>query len=122
MKIQAFTSPHVFEALRPEWNALLQNSQQNYVFLTHEWQSTWWQAYHPGELWVLTLRDEADNLQAIFPWFIHTQPEKGRIVRWIGCVEVTDYLGAILQKTPGRSPAGYGCGLSGGAQRPLRPH
>ncbi len=81
-----------------EWNELLSRSVTNCIFLTWEWQSIWWDAYRPGELWVQTCRDDHDRLIGIAPWFIEKNPTHGRIIRTIGCVDVTDYLDVIVDR------------------------
>ncbi len=96
MKIAAHNQPELFQQLQNEWNELLARSHSNRIFSTWEWQSTWWSAYHPGELWVITCRDDTDRLIGIAPWFIDTTEQYGRVVRPIGCVEVTDYLDIIV--------------------------
>ena len=96
MKLTAYNQPELFKELQGEWNELLARSHSNRVFSTWEWQSTWWTAYHPGELWVITCRDDANRLVGIAPWFIESTKENGRVVRPIGCVEVTDYLDIII--------------------------
>lgn len=95
MKLTAYNHIALFDELRSEWNELVERSIANRVFSTWEWQSTWWQAYQPGNLWVITCRDDHDRLLGIAPWFIETNPTHGRVVRSIGCVEVTDYLDII---------------------------
>ncbi|MBZ0310293.1 MAG: GNAT family N-acetyltransferase [Anaerolineae bacterium] len=96
LKIEAFHTEEAFSRLRDEWNPLLESSPRNRLFMTWEWQSTWWAAYHPGELWIITVRDSQNTLIGLAPWFIHPHP-KGRLVRSIGCVEVTDYLELIIR-------------------------
>lgn len=96
MKLTAYAQESVFEALRAEWNELLHRSTSDRIFSAWEWQSIWWTAYEPGELWVITCRDENGRLIGIAPWFIQPHPEYGRVVRSIGCVEVTDYLDIIV--------------------------
>lgn len=98
MKLITYEQADAFETLRPEWNELLRRSDSDRVFSTWEWQSTWWEAYHPGQLWIVACRDEKDRLIAIGPWFIETHPVHGRVVRSIGCVEVTDYLDIIVDR------------------------
>jgi len=97
LKITAYNSQIGFTELRDEWNILLERSHRRLIFLTWEWQYHWWQAYHPGDLWLLAVRDvdNNDQLVAIAPWFIDEHP-KGRLVRSVGCVDVTDYLELIL--------------------------
>ena len=89
MHLELITTLEQFEALQSDWNALLHYNATNEIFLTWEWQSTWWQVYHPGTLWVITARNETGQLVGIAPWFLE-QPD--RVIRTIGCVEVTDYL------------------------------
>lgn len=96
MEIKAFQTESAFEMLRAEWNTLLSQSTHNHLFLTWEWQSTWWKVYQAGTLWILAIYDE-DRLVGIAPWFIEERTGK-RIVRTVGCVDVTDYLGIILHK------------------------
>ena len=96
MKLTAFDHADVFDALRPEWNELLSRSHTNVIFSTWEWQSNWWAAYQAGELWVVAVRDDSDVLVGIAPWFIETNDEGERVVRSIGCVDVTDYVDVIV--------------------------
>jgi len=98
VKLTAYNQPEIFTELQPEWNELLGRSESNRIFSTWEWQSTWWTAYHPGELWVITCRNEANQLVGLAPWFIDSTEKYGRVVRPIGCVEVTDYLDVIVDK------------------------
>jgi CelD/BcsL family acetyltransferase involved in cellulose biosynthesis len=94
VKLEFVTTPERFEALGQQWNDLLLFNATNEIFLTWQWQSTWWNAYRPGDLWVLAGRDDAGELVGIAPWFIE-QPS--RVVRTIGCVEVTDYLDVLAK-------------------------
>ncbi|MEP7287357.1 MAG: GNAT family N-acetyltransferase [Chloroflexota bacterium] len=94
MKLELITTMERFESLQAEWNSLLPDNATNEIFLTWEWQSTWWQCYQPGDLWVVAARDTDHNnrLVGLAPWFIE-QP--ARVIRTIGCVEVTDYLDVL---------------------------
>lgn len=94
MKIDIHTNATVFGRLKSEWNTLLQASASNTIFGTWEWQSIWWQVYEPGDLWVITVRDEADRLVGIAPWFV----DQKKVIRAIGCKEVTDYVDLIVLK------------------------
>ncbi|MEZ4667057.1 MAG: GNAT family N-acetyltransferase [Anaerolineae bacterium] len=96
MKLTLRSDIEIFQELHSEWNSLLKRSIANRIFSTWEWQSIWWSAYHPGQLWVLTVRDEDNTLVAIAPWFIENHSEHGRVIRPIGCVDVTDYLDMIV--------------------------
>jgi CelD/BcsL family acetyltransferase involved in cellulose biosynthesis len=98
VNFQSFSDPQIFNTLRDEWTPLLHRSSADGIFLTDEWQQTWWTAYHPGALWIITCRTDDDELIAIAPWFIEDHPTRGRVVRTVGCVEVTDYLDIIVAR------------------------
>jgi len=98
LELTAYNQFSLFNDLKAEWNELLGRSTSNRIFSTWEWQSTWWQAYEPGELWVITCRDESGKLIGIAPWFIENHAERGRIICSIGCREVTDYLDIIADQ------------------------
>ncbi len=96
MKVTAYTNSTIFEQLKPAWNDLLKRSSSDLLFLSWEWQSTWWGAYNAGDLWVLTVTSDDGELIAIAPWFIQHRDD-GRVVRTIGCVDVTDYVDIIAE-------------------------
>lgn len=98
MKIESFTTAAAFDTLRAEWSELLSHVHHNRIFLTWEWQSTWWTAYHPGDLWVLAVRNEVGQLVGLAPWFIEQRAKTGRTIRSVGCVDVTDYLEVIVHR------------------------
>ncbi|MDZ4764973.1 MAG: GNAT family N-acetyltransferase [Chloroflexota bacterium] len=97
MKLAVHQDAHIFQELESEWNALLHRSITDTIFLTVEWQSTWWKTYQAGELWVLTCRDDANRLMGIAPWFIQSKNDE-RVVRTVGCVDVTDYVDVIVDR------------------------
>ncbi len=94
MKLKVYDQPDVFDLLRDEWNALVTQSTSNRIFSTWEWNATWWQAYKPGELLVVTCRNEDEELIGLAPWFISSE----NILSTIGCKEVTDYLDVIVNQ------------------------
>ena len=96
MKRVIYKTEEVFQDLQSEWNDLLECAYVNTVFASFEWKSAWWSVYCPGELWVITFRNDADQLIGIAPWFITESPENGRTVQTIGCIEVTDYLDILV--------------------------
>jgi len=95
VKLNVTDQIEAFEQLKPEWNELLWRSAADTVFGTWEWQSTWWQVYQPGRLWLVTCRDDNGRLLGIAPWSI-IETEEGRLVAAIGCIDVTDYLDVIV--------------------------
>ncbi len=94
MELNAYCDASAFEDLATEWNDLLRRAPINHIFYTWEWQKTWWDAYQPGELLILTCR-AGDELLGIAPLFI-TGSSGERSAQIIGCVDVTDYLDFIV--------------------------
>jgi CelD/BcsL family acetyltransferase involved in cellulose biosynthesis len=97
LQVQAHSTPNVFDALGDSWNALLKNSSTNTLFLTREWQRTWWASLGEGDLRVLTMRD-GENLIGIAPLFFEQDALGGVQVTFVGCKEVSDYLDFIFAK------------------------
>jgi len=86
-----------FAALRGEWNDLLCRSRFDTIFLTWEWQTTWWRTLGAprGPLYILAAREE-ERLVGILPLYL-TSYEAGRMLRVVGCFEVADYLDLIVE-------------------------
>lgn len=98
MKVQSFSGVDAFKALQTEWNALLERSITNNPFSTYEWHSNWWNAYHPGDLWILSFRDDDNTLRGIASFFIETGADNQRTIHFVGCEDVTDYLDILVDK------------------------
>lgn len=116
--------PDGFGVLAPEWNALLKRSRFNSIFLTHEWQTTWWRHLGKGELWILTLRTPVTNeLVGIAPFYRFQHISGDDAGRWrlalVGCVEVSDYLDVIIAE--GHEAAVYAA-LTGWLTSSAAPH
>ncbi|MEZ4870452.1 MAG: GNAT family N-acetyltransferase [Caldilineaceae bacterium] len=92
-----------FTALAAEWNPLVKRSRSNTIFLTHEWQTTWWQYLGTGDPWIVALRNPADSTLVGIASLYLTKHEGGRhagkrVFTMIGCIEVSDYLDIIAAK------------------------
>src|SRR5437588_12709315 len=97
MRIESFQSPDAFAALQPDWNALLNRSVSDTLFLTWEFQSTWWSHFGAGhELRLLTARCDDGRLKAIAPLYLEHEPAGRAVLRLIGGIEVADYLDFIV--------------------------
>jgi len=95
--------PVGFEALQAEWNSLLKRSRFNSIFLTYEWQTTWWESLGQGDLWILAFRcPQSGELVGIAPLFLHdidSGDDAGkRQFNIVGCIEVSDYLDLIIAR------------------------
>ena len=91
-------SSNGFEALQGEWNELLRRTRTNTIFLTYEWQTTWWDNLGQGELWILAFRKaEHGDLVGIVPFYRVQTAEGRRQLTLVGCIEVSDYLDMIIE-------------------------
>jgi CelD/BcsL family acetyltransferase involved in cellulose biosynthesis len=101
MKLQTIETIEEFVAQHDQWNALLESSTSNCVFLTHEWLSTWWKHLAQGRLRILTARDRG-NLVGILP--VAERPAQvtrmmPRILQFLGSGGIgSDYLDLIAVK------------------------
>lgn len=96
MQLTVYRDETGFSALRGEWNALLARTAFDTLFLTWEWQSTWWAHLGSGELWLLAWRDEGGDLVGIAPLYLETRGSGERRLTLVGCLEVSDYLDLIV--------------------------
>ncbi len=98
MKIDLLTDASAFEKLKAEWNDLLHRSISDTLFLTWEWQSTWWENLGVGELRIITMREDNHTLVGIAPLFEETWNDGTKSLSLIGCVDVSDYLDVIAAR------------------------
>jgi CelD/BcsL family acetyltransferase involved in cellulose biosynthesis len=109
LELTLYTDETGFTALHDEWNDLLQRSRFDTIFLTWEWQTTWWRTLGAtrGPLFLLALR-EADGLNrrlvGIAPLYF-SQYDRPNTLHVVGCLEVADYLDLIVEA--GREEAVY---------------
>jgi CelD/BcsL family acetyltransferase involved in cellulose biosynthesis len=67
LSIEPIHTESMFFAMRREWNALLERSRADCVFLSHEWLATWWKHLSDSRmLKIIAVRDGAD-LVGILP-------------------------------------------------------
>ncbi len=99
MRIEYHYESGGFSALKPEWLDLLHRSRCDTIFLTWEWQSTWWKHLGDGQLLLLGFRaDDDGRLVGIAPLF-QTHSETGQSILYLlGCRDVSDYLDLIIER------------------------
>src|SRR5579863_5819033 len=100
ISIERITSDGMLQALRPEWNPLLERSRANCVFLTFEWLTTWWKHLAEGrKLEVLAARDDG-RLVGIAPLVLRRAQYARmmpRVLEFLGTGVVgSDYLDLIV--------------------------
>ena len=102
--VHSYHDPSGFEMLAGEWNDLLHRSAADTIFLTLEFQRTWWHHLGEGDVLILAVRED-EELVGIAPLFATTDPQGRRALSIVGCVEVADYLDFIV--TRGREEPVY---------------
>ncbi|MEO1163890.1 MAG: GNAT family N-acetyltransferase [Chloroflexota bacterium] len=95
MNVQSYTNASIFEELSDEWNALLQRSITNTPFSSVQWHSIWWEVFNPGDLWVVTIRDDGNTLRGIASMFI-IDNDGTKTLHLVGCEDVTDYVDFLV--------------------------
>jgi CelD/BcsL family acetyltransferase involved in cellulose biosynthesis len=103
MRLETVVDPDRFRRLRPEWNALLADSDADTIFLTWEWLHTWWsQLGGRRRLAILALWSGRDLL-ALAPLALRP-PQPGRLQflwrrQFLGSGSVgSDYLDLIVRR------------------------
>lgn len=106
MQTQIYADSSGFDALAPEWNELLRDSAADTVFLTHQWQSTWWHHLGDGTPTLIAVREESGRLVGLAPLYRSLTNEGEWELNTVGCVDVSDYLDLIARH--GYEEAVYG--------------
>lgn len=88
----------------PEWRDLLERDPNRHLFATPEWNRVWWEEFKAGkDLLFLTMRRD-DDIVALLP--LYRKQEAGRaVLRFIGGIDLTDYLGPICSPADRRDVA-----------------
>ena len=92
-----------FEALRQEWNELLQASASNCVFLTWEWLFAWWRNLSEGRRLSLVIVRRSGQLIAVAPLAVRPR-SLSRLLPWpslefLGTgIAGSDYLDVIIRR------------------------
>lgn len=82
-----------FAELKDKWFKLLEDSLLNNVFLTPQFQKTWWQVFGRGELCLWQIKNEAGELMGVAPLFLDESN-----LSFLGDRTVSDYLDFIPKK------------------------
>jgi CelD/BcsL family acetyltransferase involved in cellulose biosynthesis len=81
----------------PEWRELLERDPNRHIFATPEWNKLWWDEFgHSGphkDLFILTML-RGEEVIGIVPLY-RKQEDDRKILRFIGGIDLTDYLGPI---------------------------
>lgn len=103
LSTQCISTDDEFFSLKEEWEELLTQSRCNTLFLTWEWQYTWWKFLSEGRtLAIYTVRD-GSKLIAIAPMYLrqadYSRLVPFRVLELLGSGSVgSDYLSIIVRK------------------------
>ena len=98
MQVTVYRDPSGFDTLQSEWNDLLGRAATNLIFMTHEYQRTWWNCLGQGELFLLAIRTDDGRLVGVIPLFGLLAEDGRYYLNMVGCVEVSDYLDLMVDK------------------------
>jgi CelD/BcsL family acetyltransferase involved in cellulose biosynthesis len=102
LTVHAHNDPGCFEL--PGWRELLAKDPDSHVFATPEWNRVWWdERGGDKELLVLTMERDSE-LVAIVPLYRKIEDERA-ILRFVGGIDLTDYLGPICAASDRESVA-----------------
>jgi CelD/BcsL family acetyltransferase involved in cellulose biosynthesis len=103
MEVRLVDSVQMFEALRDQWDALLESSPNVSVFVTWEWNYLWWRHYSKNRRLHIVTAWEDGRLMGILPLYIQRSAVYRifavNVARFIGTGGDTapDYLGPLLR-------------------------
>jgi CelD/BcsL family acetyltransferase involved in cellulose biosynthesis len=102
LDVSVVTDASVFDLA--EWRGLLRLDPNRHVFATPEWNRLWWEEFGAGkDLLALTVR-RGSEVAGIVP--LYRKNEGGRqILRFVGGIDLTDYLGPICSRDDRREVA-----------------
>jgi len=96
LRIEVYEDASAFVELQPDWNGLLQRSGTNTIFLTWEWQRTWWDWFGgQSRLSILAIWDGRE-LVGLAPLHVDSSSEAHGALRLVGGTELSDYLDVIV--------------------------
>ncbi|MDQ5951737.1 MAG: Acetyltransf 6 protein [Patescibacteria group bacterium] len=96
MQTSIYTDSQIFTDLQTEWLDLQGRSVTNYVFQSPQFQGAWWNTLGEGELSIITVRDENNQLVGLAPLYMQQNDQGKKELCFIGCVNVSDYLDILV--------------------------
>jgi hypothetical protein len=104
--VGVLTEPAAFEALRFEWDDLLDDSDQRVFFLRWAWNRLWWRTYgrRAGRLFLVYCRDQRNRLIGLAPFYVRQRRTAGiphvKELVFLGTgihVQTSEYLDIIVR-------------------------
>ena len=75
LAIEEVNNIEEFQALKEQWNLLLEQCSDNNIFLAWEWLFTWWQYFGNDKKLRILLIKEGNNIIGIAPFMLTTYRE-----------------------------------------------
>jgi CelD/BcsL family acetyltransferase involved in cellulose biosynthesis len=97
LHIEIYPNANGFNELEAEWNELLNDSASDTVFLTQQWQSSWWRHLGDGTPTLIALRNDNGRLEGLAPLYSILTSDGKWELNTVGCVDVSDYLDIIVR-------------------------
>jgi len=98
VKTELYTESSVFDILKEDWRELIDKSSANELFLTCQWQSTWWSHFGKDKaLRLVTFRQGKGDLLGLASFSVESSPDGRRVMRFLGGTDVADYLDIIAK-------------------------
>jgi CelD/BcsL family acetyltransferase involved in cellulose biosynthesis len=97
MDVETLTDASAFRGLRGEWLRLLTQLPFQSVFLTPQWQETWWRHFaRERQLYLLTVRSNDGVLRGLAPLMLSQGGDVPARLEFIGDVELCDYFDVLI--------------------------
>jgi CelD/BcsL family acetyltransferase involved in cellulose biosynthesis len=78
----------------PQWTQLMAEDPNGHVFATPEWNRLWWEEFGADKDLLLLTMMRGENVAALVPLYRKREAGK-KVLRFIGGIDLTDYLGPI---------------------------
>lgn len=96
MRVELRTDDTALETLKSVWADLHRRSRTATLYNTAQWAQVWWRHFgKPGSLRLFLVRDEDDAPIGLAPMALTTDEEGEPVLRYLGGVDVSDYLDAL---------------------------
>jgi CelD/BcsL family acetyltransferase involved in cellulose biosynthesis len=78
----------------PEWRELLARDPDRHVFATPEWNKLWWEEFGENKELFLVKMCRGKDVAALVPLYLKREGDR-KILRFVGGIDLSDYLGPI---------------------------
>lgn len=78
----------------PFWEQLAASSDAPHIFATPQWHRAWWEEFGAGKELVVLVLERRGEPFGIAPFYVKVEDGR-RVLRWVGGIDLTDYLGPI---------------------------